>query len=271
MPLSFNCKLVLIACGAAVALAARAQAGVSASQATKLPSLEFEVAAIKPHASSGTMNGGWRFTTDSFSVTNLTLKTMIFYAYNLRSGEQLEGLPKWARTDAWDIQAKLDADAVQQVHKLDREQHADENRLMVQNLLAERFQLRIHHKARDLPVYDLTLAKGGSKLKPAAASDKASGWNWRDGSFEGTDVGPDALAYSLSSSDEVGRVVVDKTGLSGKYDIKLKWTPEGKQETADSGPSLFTALQEQLGLKLVSTKGPVDTLVVDHVEKPTPN
>ncbi len=78
-----------------------------------------------------------------------------------------------------------------------------------------------------------------------------------------------SLIFSLSN--DVGRIVLDQTGLTGKYDFTLKWTPDGQQETADSGPSIFAALEEQLGLKLVSAKGPVDTIVVDRVEKPSPN
>lgn len=268
---SFKCKAILIACGITVAHAAQAQTNASASQATKLPALEFEVAAIKPHASSESMNGGWRFTPDSFSASNLTLKALIFNAYNLKNDSQLRGLPKWGRTDEWDVDAKIGGESLQELQKLDRQQSYEEKRMMLRKLLAARFGLKIHRQTRDLPIYELTIAKGGCKMTAAATSEKEGWWSSGSGRFHGRDVGADALAYSLSSSAEVGRLVVDKTGLTGKYDITLKWTPEGKQETADSGPSLFTALQEQLGLKLVSAKGPVDTIVVDHVEKPSPN
>lgn len=268
---SFKCKVVLIACGMAVALAARAQEGASASQHTAPAPLAFDVAAIKPHPPDGSMSGGWRFTADGFSATNLSLETLIFYAYDLRNMDQLQGLPKWGRTDLWDVQARVAEDTVQKLRKLDPEEHANQIRLMVQSLLATRFDLKIHHETRTLPIYDLVIAKSGFKLKEATASEKGSGWSSGNGMFKGTDVGVDALSYSLSSFDEVGRLVVNDTRLKGKYDIVLKWTPEGKQETESSGPSIFTALHEQLGLKLVSAKGPVDTIVVDHVERPSPH
>ncbi|HEV2135838.1 MAG TPA: TIGR03435 family protein [Terracidiphilus sp.] len=236
-----------------------------------LPSLEFDVAAIKPHPQGASMNGGWRFTADSFSASNLTLKSLIFNAYDLKSDSQLRDLPKWGRTDEWDINAKIGGESLQELQKLDARQSYEEKRMMLRKLLATRFGLKIHRETKDLPIYELTVAKGGSKLAAAATSDKGSSWSWGNGRFDGTDVGADALAYSLSSVEEIGRLVVDKTGLKGKYDIKLNWTPEGNKETLDSGPSIFTALEEQLGLKLISAKGPVETIVVDHVERPTPN
>ena len=264
--------MIVIGCGLTLGgLPVRAQVSPPPSPEAKLPSLQFEVAAIKPHSQDASMNGGWRFSEDSFSTTNLPLKTLIFIAYNLRSGEQLQGLPKWGGSDRWDIQAKIDGEAVPELRTLGREQRTDEHRLLLRDLLATRFGLKVHHELRNLPIYELVVAKSGFKLKAAAASDKDSGWSWGNGTFKGTDVGVDALSYSLSSMDDVGRMVENKTGLTGKYDIEMKWTPQGKQEAADSGPSIFTALEEQLGLKLVSAKGPVDVIVVDHVEQPSPN
>lgn len=268
----FKFKMMVIGCGLTLGgLPVRTQVSPPPSAEAKLPSIQFEVAAIKPHSQDASMNGGWRFSEDSFSTTNLPLKTLIFIAYNLRSGEQLQGLPKWGGADRWDIQAKIDGEAVPELRTLGRGQRTEEHRLLLRDLLARRFGLKVHHETRKLPIYELVVAKSGLKLKAAAASDKGGGWSWGNGTFKGTDVGVDALSYSLSSIDDVGRMVENKTGLTSRYDIEMKWTPQGKQEAADSGPSIFTALEEQLGLKLVSAKGPVDVIVVDHVEQPSPN
>jgi uncharacterized protein (TIGR03435 family) len=255
----------------AAALAARAQATVSAAQATRLPALEFEVAAIKLHPHDASMNGGWGFTADSFSATNLTLRTLILYAYSLKVDDQLRGLPKWGDSVHWDIKARVDPETAEALRNLGQEQRTAEMRLLVRNLLATRFGLRVHPETQELPIYDLVMAKNGSRLAVTAASLKKRGWSSGNGRISGKGMDVEALAYSLSTCDDVGRIVLDKTGLTGKYDINLKWTPEGRQETADSGPSIFTALEEQLGLKLVSARGPVDTIVVDRVERPSPN
>ncbi len=245
--------------------------GGTASRQAKFPSVQFEVASIKPHARDASLNGGWGFTADGFSATNLTLKMLIFYAYNLEMDDQLRGLPKWGDSDHWDIEARLDSGTAAAMPKLDREQHMAEMRLTVRKLLAARFGLTVREETRELPIYELVIAKSGSKLEAAKTGVKRSGWSSGDGRISGGNVGADTLAGALSSSDDVGRLVVDKTGLKGKYNFKLKWTPERRQESADSGPSIFTALQEQLGLKLVPAKGPVEVVVVDHVEPPTPN
>jgi uncharacterized protein (TIGR03435 family) len=163
--------------------------------------------------------------------------------------------------------------------KLPDAEQSHQHQLMMQSLLADRFQLRVHHATKMLPVYDLVVAKGGLKLKETA-EDENSGWSKGRGSYSGHRISTDDLVFILSN--EVGRIIVDKTGLAGKYDIALKWTPDemaasaGQQANAsppaaDAPPSIFTALEEQLGLKLESAKGPVDTIVVDHVEKPSEN
>jgi uncharacterized protein (TIGR03435 family) len=164
--------------------------------------------------------------------------------------------------------------------------------------LADRFKLKIHTETKQLPVYELVAPKGGSKLKEATAGDTyANGIKGLDGVGRGglMRVGRGQLtaqAVPITSlanmlSQQLQRTVLDKTGLTGKYDLELNWTPdqgsdpmfkgaEGSPQRGDaapdsSGPSIFTALQEQLGLKLQSAKGPVETLVIDHVEMPSEN
>jgi uncharacterized protein (TIGR03435 family) len=169
---------------------------------------------------------------------------------------------------------------------------------MLRPALADRFKLKVHTETKQLPVYKIVLAKGGSKLKEATAGDTyANGIKGPDGVGRPGMMrfGPGQLtaqAVPMTSltnmlSQQLHRTVLDKTGLTGKYDLELNWTPdqgadpmfkgpEGSPQRGDaapdsSGPSIFTALQEQLGLKLQSAKGPVETLVIDHVEMPSEN
>jgi uncharacterized protein (TIGR03435 family) len=156
---------------------------------------------------------------------------------------------------------------------------------MIVALLKDRFHLLAHIEIKTLPVYDLVIAKGGSKLKEDAVPLSNSTdpgktpFNLKPGSFMISDSQMTGVAIPVSMlasnlTFQVERNVIDKTGLTGRYDINLKWTPaeqEGKTENSADAPDLFTALQEQLGLKLEPSKGPVDTLVVDHVEMPTAN
>jgi uncharacterized protein (TIGR03435 family) len=161
----------------------------------------------------------------------------------------------------------MDAESAAAYRKLPQKQQVEQFRWMMQSLLKDRFNLQVHHATKELPIYALVIAKGGSKLKESTAK-QSRGWigpgriDYRDEPMEG---------FVMSLSSEVGRRVVNETGLTGKYDFALKWTPDEERGTADAGPSIFTAVQEQLGLKLKSTKGPVDTIVVDHVAKPSPN
>ena len=161
-----------------------------------------------------------------------------------------------------------------------------QRRLMMQAMLADRFKLKVHHETKELPMYSLVIAKGGFKLKEADPNDTypngvkgpdgvghSGMMMFLNGVLKAQGVPISNLANSLSL--QVHRLVVDKTGLTGKYDFSLAWTADGV--TPDNGlgaetwPSLFTALQEQLGLKLEPTKGMVDTIVVDHVEMPSEN
>lgn len=120
-----------------------------------------------------------------------------------------------------------------------------------------------------MPVYDLVIAKGGLKMKEAASGEERSVL-MGDGTLVAHAMGTDDLAITFSGTD--GRLIVDKTGLSGKkFDFNLTWVPDYRRPIDDNGPSLFTTLQEQLGLKLVPSRGPVNMLVIDHMEKPSPN
>lgn len=271
--------LVFAALLAATPHLAAQQPSPTTAAATPLP--VFDAVAIHQNKSAS-MNSTVRWGGDAFTATNMTLTVLLMNTYGLRP-ELMSGLPSWADSIRFDVNAKVsdpDADALK---RLSREQR----RAMIAGFLKERFGLRAHIETKTLPVYDLVIAKGGSKLKEnttplPTSTDPAKGTpGSRVGSFtvagyKITAVGIPMSMLAPNLAFVVERNVIDKTGLTGRYDINLKWTPEGQEGKPDglsdtNAPDLFTALQEQLGLKLEPSKGPVDTLVVDHVEMPTEN
>jgi uncharacterized protein (TIGR03435 family) len=297
--LNFSRRLLLLVTGllAAAAPSVLGQAGAAPGVAAqpdvtsdvKVPA--FDVVSVKPNKSdSGMVRIMGK--PDGYSATNVSLKMLIQGAYGIRE-DLISGAPSWADAARFDIDAKVAGSDVEALKKLSPEQR----RSILQPLLADRFRLKVHTETKQLPVYELVLAKGGSKLKEATAGDTyANGIKGPDGVGRGgmMRVGRgqlNAQAVPMTSlanmlSQQLHRTVIDKTGLTGKYDLELNWTPdqgsdpmfkgsEGSQRTDTaldtSGPSIFTALQEQLGLKLQSAKGPVETLVIDHVEMPSEN
>jgi uncharacterized protein (TIGR03435 family) len=298
--LNFSRRLLLFVAGsmavaapcvfgqASIAPGGAAQPDVTAD--VKVPT--FDVVSVKPNKSD---SGMVRIMAnpDGYSASNVSLKTLVQSAYGIRE-DLVSGAPSWADSARFDIDAKVAGSDVDALKKLSPEQR----RLILQPLLADRFKLKAHTETKQLPVYELVLAKGGSKLKEAAAGDTyANGIKGPDGVGRGgmmrmgrgqlTAQGVPITSLTNTLSQQLHRTVIDKTGLTGKYDIELNWTPDqgsdpmfkgadGAQQRPDSapdasGPSIFTALQEQLGLKLQSAKGPVETLVIDHVEMPSEN
>ena len=204
-----------------------------------------------------------------FTAENATARELISFAYNVRAF-QVSGGPGWIDADHYDIVAKPEAKAGRgQIYP------------MVQALLGDRFQLNLHRETKELPVYVLVLAKGGPKFKEAKPDgDRPLNGIQGVGRGELTGLGADMGLFARRLAVVVGRTVVDRTGLTGKYDFKLQWTPDTSQAMrspdeppADhaSGPSIFSAIQEQLGLRLEASKGPVEILVIDHIEKPSAN
>ena len=196
--------------------------------------------------------------------TASTLLDLITTAYALRY-EQISGAPGWAGNDHYDIDAKAQGDGRISI---------DEFRQMMQSLLADRFQLKIRRLTKDTPAYALVTAKNGHKLKEAAGDAIGGNLTRRTTSgsliMEITRGSMEALAQQVSRS--AGRPVVDKTGLTGLYQYRLEWLPENRiSDTESNIPSVFTALEEQLGLKLEATRVPFQFLVVDHAERPSEN
>lgn len=244
-------------------------AATTAAQPAAKP-LQWDVVSVRPvEPKSCTGDAGMRTTTDGISIFCIPLLFAIEQAYSIREPSRILGAPEWVKTDRYNIDAKVAAEDVAAFQKLKRGEH----NAMLQPLLAERFHLKAHIEQREMPVYDLVVDKGGSKLKDATADDASKGAHMTmDGS--GNVDAANALLTGLPGIlyNEVGRPVVDKTGLTGKYDFTLKYVPASKAAADETGgPSIFTALEEQLGLKLEPAKEPMDVLVIDSIDKPAAN
>jgi uncharacterized protein (TIGR03435 family) len=235
------------------------------SSAVFAQSREFEVASIKPSDPHSTPTRTIR-TTGRDVYANITVLLLMRTAYDVQD-YQIAGAPSWLSSQFYDIAAKADGESAPSQAEL---------RQMFQKLLANRFQLKLHHETRDLPVYALVVGKGGPLMRESGPDARYSFMIPGSGQWKVSKLEMSRLARDLTR--EVGRTVVDFTGLTGYYDFTLEWAPEQAAiPTADgatlpnSGPSIFTAVQQQLGLKLESRKHPIDLLIIDHVEKPSAN
>jgi len=242
----------------------------------------FEVSTVKQNK-AGSSSSHSSFQNGLFTSSNILLKNLMQYqAYGIPEPRILGG-PKWLNSKRFDIEAKTDSSVADQLRALSREQRKLQTQGMFQQLLADRFKLTVHWETRDLPVYALVAAKKGPSLHESKEPDGGLHTSSSAGQFTAQGISLTEMAQALTQelSKELGRVILDKTGIKGRYDVTLKWTPEtdatpvatGPDGTSrqDSSPSIFTAIQEQLGLKLESTKGPVQVLVIDHVEMPSEN
>lgn len=205
---------------------------------------------------------------NGFRDTDTTVGDVVRNAFGIFYGKQIVGMPPWAETELYDIEAKADADAANRWQRLTSKERQKEEQPMMQALLVDRCKFKFHFEKKELPVYDLVIAKSGSKMKEAPQDEvETAGMAAGDGvTLSGHALSMENLTPTLSGTD--GRLVVDKTGLGDKrFDFTLHWSPYA----GGSGPSLFTALEEQLGLKLVPSKGMVNVLVIDQMERPSPN
>jgi bla regulator protein blaR1 len=275
----------------------RAQGPASLHATAAVP--EFEAASVKPNKAGGPFGIGFQ-PGGRFSATNVTLRMLISAGYGTPQPLplfQVLGGPAWLDTDRFDVVAKAAANP-----QPGPAGPPPEMFLMIQKLLADRFQLAVHNESRELPVYALVMARAdgkmGEHLRITATDCAAMMAAGRNGAppappgpgspFCGIRGGIGRLNGSSATmtifsnvlSRQVNRVVLDRTGLTGSYDFELEWTPDQMPTGSDEprpgalppppadGPSIFTALQEQLGVKLDSTKGPVNVLAVDHAEPP---
>jgi uncharacterized protein (TIGR03435 family) len=267
---------------------------LSNAQAPAQQKPAFEVASIKPNA-AGPGGGPARVTSDSrrFVGSNATLRTVLLFAYRPQTGRTLRygditGVPSWADNEHFDIEAKVNPgiDAT-----------PEQMRLMVQSLLADRFQLKVRWETREMPTYNLVAAKNGIKIKPSqdqspitidiAPANQASPPRGTPRTI--AKPSPSGIALSLSGEalpidtlvntlqSYAGRPLFDKTGLGGMFDVKLEFFMEasggnpGATAPDPSGPTFATAIEDQLGLKLESSRSPVEILIVDSVQRPSEN
>lgn len=233
----------------------------------------FEVATIKP-SKPDSQGKGFLVKGRRFSTLNTSFRDLLTFAYGIQSKQIVNG-PPWLESDKYDLEAQPDGEG---------QPNDKQWKSMLQKLLASRFKLAFHREKRELPAYVLVVAKNGPKLVKSQGDPNGLPSLF----FRGLGVLP---ATNASMADFAGllqgavldRPVVDQTGLEGRFDFMLKWTPDESQfkdlgmkvpppsGAADAPPSLFTAIQEQLGLKLQVMKAPVEVLVIDHVEKPSQN
>lgn len=242
----------------------------------------FEVATIKP---SKPGQPGKMFTVRGHDVVtvNTTVFDIMSIVYQVQ-GKQILGGPDWLKTDKWDITGKPDTEGLPSVQQLG---------MMLKQLLTDRFKLAFHHEQKEMAVYALVVGKDGSKLTKSTAGSKLTKSTADPKGLPGLFFSKPGVLHvrnasiaefaNLMQGNVLDRPVVDQTGLKEKYDFVLKWTPDESQfqgsgfkitppaDPANAPPGLFTAIQQELGLKLDATKAPVDVLVIDHVEKPSAN
>jgi uncharacterized protein (TIGR03435 family) len=284
----------LLTLGLAIAFTSRAQTQPQPqnTNAAPLSKFEYEVASIKldqsDHSSAMT-----NYPPDGFVATNATLSGLIQRAYGILNF-QLVGGPDWINSERYVIDARTDAETTDALQKLTLEQRGLAHQQMLQSLLADRVKLTTHRETRELPVYLLVIAKNGSKLQQAKPGDTyANGLKGRGGAMgQGMSTSSNRFTSNVTAQGAsladltsflgrpLGRPVLDKTGLTGNFDFKLKFatdrpTPDatlngGPVPDADA-PFLFEAIQQQLGLKLEAGKGPVEVIVIDHIERPSGN
>ncbi|MGO4209888.1 TIGR03435 family protein [Terriglobus sp. 2YAB30_2] len=258
----------------------------------------FEVVSVKPSAAA---NDSTSVNTTPYRIRceNVLVRQVLMMGFDIRSESQIENMPDWAKSERFNIDAKVDEETAAAMKSLPRDERQKWQQEMMQALLEDRFHLKFHWEKKELPVYSLTVAKSGSKLKAtvppppppgadpnAKPQDRGTSSSTHNGHMVVTNGSMEMFAYQLSHMTEMdSRVVLDRTNLPGRFDWTLDWSPERQQNsfhgadgnpapapTADtSKPTLFTALQEQLGLKVEQAKAPVDLLVIDDLERPTEN
>jgi uncharacterized protein (TIGR03435 family) len=236
----------------------------------------FEVSTIKPNDSGVTSMQVLTFRGRTFITENSSLADLIMFAYSVQR-KQILGAPDWIEKDRYDINATPDQEGTPS---------ADQVRLMIRKLLADRFQMKFHHEKRELSAFVLTVGKDGAKLKPSQPNGNLHGIGIqpaKTGAMLFANNAPIPAFTSFLQSLVLDRPVVDQTGLTGRYDMTVTFTPDDSlfngrplgfskpAEGVEAAPNFFEAIQQQLGLKLTAEKTQVDVLSIDHVEKPSAN
>ncbi|MGA1981188.1 MAG: TIGR03435 family protein [Acidobacteriaceae bacterium] len=284
-----NLCITLLTCGIAVGQSTTQPTATPQPAATSAKQITFEVASIRRNK-TGIM-GGSGPTDDGYSVRNYAPVLLIGMAYGVSEFQRIQGLPAWCNwgVEGYDIDAKVaEPDIAEWKKEVSKQFPA-----ALRALLEDRFKLKAHFETRDAPGYELVVAKNGPKFKAATPDETYPNGvhdrtgkptlglrdKYDPGSDHGLLIGQSAsmaqLAQRFSSlmNPILGRQVVDKTGLAGQYDFSMpeytEWT--SNHQTEEAAPSIFTTLEESLGLKLEPTKTPVEFLVIDHIERPSEN
>lgn len=259
----------------------------------------YEVTSVRPARTAETP-GGFSWTLDRFSSHNQTVKQLIKTAFEVKLDQQLVGLPVWAESEKYDLEAKMTSEEVATLSKIPLGERLHQYKLLLRDLLQDRFSLVVSTEQRELPTYSLVIAKGGSKIQeveglklvngelpppPPPGETRSPGVHLPKATISKGHIVAEAIPMStlcdwLGSLPEVGdRVVQDQTSLKGTYDLELRWTPDDLETTAigeghhdvNTEPGLASALREQLGLELRRTRGKVSVLVVEKIARPTEN
>ncbi len=246
---------------AAAGASAQAPTPVKRMAADAHPS--FAVATIKLHDPNSDRSG-FNAIGDRYTIRNQTIVSLMMFAYSIHK-HQVVDAPAWAGADRFDIEGKTDTPGEPNLHQQQE---------MLQKLLADRFGLKFHRDTRDLPVYAIQIAKGGPRLKPPANPDAEPD---QDASSHGTEVtvtitNGTMADFILGMQFFFDRPLLDQTGIAGRHDFTLRYTFDVVHVTdPNAPPSLFTAIKEQLGLRLDAVKAPIGVFAIDHVEPPSAN
>jgi len=223
---------------------------------------DWEVATVKPSNPNDTRGQHVDFRGRNVLLLDTTLEQFLLLGYGIQSS-QLAGEPDWAKTQKWDVDGVPDAEGIPNLAQ---------TQALIRKILEERFGLQLHHEQREMPVFALTVARSGPRM--VTNTSDPNGWmNQQNGMRNGVhleDLKNASMGdLALILQFQVDRPVVDQTGLKGRYDFKLQWlTDEAQTPSPDAPPGLFTAIQDQIGLKLDRVKAPADTLVIDKVKRP---
>jgi uncharacterized protein (TIGR03435 family) len=282
--------LLIFVTGGAVAVSAQLPRVQPSADRNNPPG--FEVVSIRRNVSN--TGFGLTYTVDGFSMTDLPVRAVIVNAYGLHDqeliigGKLIAGGPGWINSDRYDIRAKMSQSDSDRLQKLGEDQRLVETRRMLQAMLADRFKLKVHSVPEETAGYSLLVGDHGPKLKesvaaaPPESAPDAEATPSRGGLFAVpgtiTSKGGSMAQLAFVLTGALHSPVTDRTGLTGAYDFTLKYSPDdlrppdGSGTPSDSsGPSVFTAVREQLGLKLQRGKGSMETIVIDFIEKPSEN
>ena len=226
---------------------------------------DWEVATVKPSDPNDTRGQHIRLNGRHVIFFDTTVEQFLLMAYGIQKS-QIVGEPDWARTTRWDVDGVPDVEGTASW---------PQTQSLMRKILAERFNLQLHHEQREMPVFALTVVRGGPRITPSTADPNT----WMDQQNSESNGRHVEALKNASMADlvlilqfRVDRPIVDQTGLKGRYDLKLQWTLDETQTPApDAPPGLFTAIQDQVGLKLERVKAPADTLVIDKLQKPEAN